>query len=103
MPMRKSFLARARLPLKHSLSTIRRLPPAWPPSPPRWAILMTGLAAERALFDKLVQSPESAALRHAFFAERAAAKIAGVTADTAVRPIRSAAVIGAGTMGAESR
>jgi len=59
-----------------------------------------GLTAERALFDKLVQSPESAALRHAFFAERAAAKIAGVTADTAVRPIRSAAVIGAGTMGA---
>jgi 3-hydroxyacyl-CoA dehydrogenase len=58
-----------------------------------------GLTEERALFDKLVQSPESAALRHAFFAERAAAKIAGVSADTAVRRIRSAAVIGAGTMG----
>ena len=59
-----------------------------------------GLTAERALFDKLVQSPVSASLRHAFFAERAAATSAGVTADTAVRPIRSAAVIGAGTMGA---
>jgi 3-hydroxyacyl-CoA dehydrogenase len=58
-----------------------------------------GLAEERALFVKLVQSPESAALRHAFFAERAAAKISGVSADTAVRRIRSAAVIGAGTMG----
>jgi 3-hydroxyacyl-CoA dehydrogenase len=58
-----------------------------------------GLAEERALFAQLMQSPESAALRHAFFAERAAAKIPGVGADVAVRKIRSAAVIGAGTMG----
>ena len=58
-----------------------------------------GLAEERALFARLVQSPESAALRHGFFAERAAAKIADVPANTAVRSIRSAAVIGAGTMG----
>jgi 3-hydroxyacyl-CoA dehydrogenase len=58
-----------------------------------------GLAEERALFAKLMQSPESAALRHAFFAERAAAKIPGLSADTPVRKIRSAAVIGAGTMG----
>jgi 3-hydroxyacyl-CoA dehydrogenase len=58
-----------------------------------------GLAEERALFARLVQSPESAALRHAFFAERAAAKIPDVPADTPVRKIRSAAVIGAGTMG----
>jgi 3-hydroxyacyl-CoA dehydrogenase len=58
-----------------------------------------GLAEERALFVKLVQSPESAALRHAFFAERAAGKISGLSADIAVRRIRSAAVIGAGTMG----
>src|SRR5512139_1676187 len=34
-----------------------------------------GLAFERGLFIELVQSPESKALRHAFFAERAAAKI----------------------------
>jgi 3-hydroxyacyl-CoA dehydrogenase len=58
-----------------------------------------GLALERALFVKLVASPESAALRHAFFAERTAARISGVSADTPVRKIRSAAVIGAGTMG----
>ena len=58
-----------------------------------------GLAAERALFAKLILSPESAALRHAFFAERAAAKVAGVAVDTPMRKIRTAAVIGAGTMG----
>jgi 3-hydroxyacyl-CoA dehydrogenase len=58
-----------------------------------------GLAEERAHFARLVQSPESAALRHAFFAERAAAKISGVSSGTAVRKIRSAGVIGAGTMG----
>jgi 3-hydroxyacyl-CoA dehydrogenase len=58
-----------------------------------------GLAKERELFMQLMQSSESAALRHAFFAERAAAKIPGVAADTEIRKIRSAAVIGAGTMG----
>jgi 3-hydroxyacyl-CoA dehydrogenase len=58
-----------------------------------------GLAKERELFEKLVQTPESAALRHAFFAERAAAKVPDVPADTKVREIRTAAVIGAGTMG----
>jgi 3-hydroxyacyl-CoA dehydrogenase len=58
-----------------------------------------GLAKERELFAQLMQSPESAALRHAFFAERAAAKIPGVPADAQVRKIRTAAVIGAGTMG----
>lgn len=59
-----------------------------------------GLAFERDLFLELVDTPESKALRHAFFAERAAAKIPGIGADTPLRPIRSAAVIGAGTMGA---
>ena len=58
-----------------------------------------GLAKERELFEKRVQTPESAALRHAFFAERAAAKVTDVPADTKVREIRTAAVIGAGTMG----
>jgi 3-hydroxyacyl-CoA dehydrogenase len=46
-----------------------------------------------------VQTPESRALRHAFFAERAASKIPDVPADTPVREIRQVAVIGAGTMG----
>jgi 3-hydroxyacyl-CoA dehydrogenase len=58
-----------------------------------------GLLLERELFMKLMQSPESAALRHAFFAERAAGKIPDVPADTKVREVRCAAVIGAGTMG----
>jgi 3-hydroxyacyl-CoA dehydrogenase len=58
-----------------------------------------GLAKERALFLELVMTPESRALRHAFFAERAASKIADVPEDTPVRPVRAAAVVGAGTMG----
>jgi len=58
-----------------------------------------GLRFERGLFIELVQSPESKALRHAFFAERAAAKIPDVPADTPTRPIRTAAIIGFGTMG----
>jgi 3-hydroxyacyl-CoA dehydrogenase len=58
-----------------------------------------GLKTERELFLQLVQTPESKALRHAFFAERAASKIPDVPADTPTREIRSAAVIGAGTMG----
>ena len=58
-----------------------------------------GLKKERELFLGLMQSPQSAALRHAFFAERAAARIADVPEGTPVREIRTAAVIGAGTMG----
>jgi 3-hydroxyacyl-CoA dehydrogenase len=58
-----------------------------------------GLKEERRLFVELVQTPESRALRHAFFGERAASKIPDVPADTPVREIKTAAVIGAGTMG----
>ncbi|MEK9719881.1 MAG: enoyl-CoA hydratase-related protein, partial [Quisquiliibacterium sp.] len=58
-----------------------------------------GLKAERAGFLELVQTPESRALRHAFFGERAAAKIPDVPADTPLRSIETAAVVGAGTMG----
>jgi 3-hydroxyacyl-CoA dehydrogenase len=58
-----------------------------------------GLAVERRLFLELVQTPESRALRHAFFGERAASKIPDVPDSTPVREIRQAAVIGAGTMG----
>src|SRR6185295_3738930 len=58
-----------------------------------------GLRTERDLFLTLLGTTESSALRHAFFAERAAAKIADVPEDTPSRQIRSAAVIGAGTMG----
>jgi 3-hydroxyacyl-CoA dehydrogenase len=58
-----------------------------------------GLKFERELFMQLVQTPESRALRHAFFAERAATKIPDVPENTPARKIASVAVIGAGTMG----
>ncbi|HET9725356.1 MAG TPA: 3-hydroxyacyl-CoA dehydrogenase NAD-binding domain-containing protein [Gemmatimonadales bacterium] len=59
-----------------------------------------GLAIERRAFTELMASPESRGLRHAFFAERAAAKVDGITAATPTRPLTQAAVVGAGTMGA---
>jgi 3-hydroxyacyl-CoA dehydrogenase len=58
-----------------------------------------GMRAEREGFVALMQTPESKALRHAFFAERAASKIGDVPEDTPQRPIAKVAVIGAGTMG----
>lgn len=58
-----------------------------------------GLAFERSLFMELVQTTQAKALRHMFFAERAAARIADVPASTPTRQIALAAVIGAGTMG----
>jgi 3-hydroxyacyl-CoA dehydrogenase len=58
-----------------------------------------GLAVERECFVALVQTPESRALRHAFFGERAASKIPDVPSNTPVRKIERIGVIGAGTMG----
>jgi 3-hydroxyacyl-CoA dehydrogenase len=58
-----------------------------------------GMKTEESLFIGLMSSPESKALRHAFFAMRAAAKIPDVPNSTPLRPIKSVAVIGAGTMG----
>jgi 3-hydroxyacyl-CoA dehydrogenase len=58
-----------------------------------------GLAVERRAFLELMETPESKGLRHAFFAERTAGKVEGIGPDTPVRPLESAAVIGAGTMG----
>ncbi len=58
-----------------------------------------GMAKERALFAKLVTGGQSAALRHAFFAERTAAKIDGLPKDVQPRAIRKVGVVGAGTMG----
>ncbi len=58
-----------------------------------------GLAREAELVNGLMETTESKALRHAFFAEREAGKIPDVPATTPVRPVRSVAVIGAGTMG----
>jgi len=58
-----------------------------------------GLLAERELFTQLMWSAESRALRHLFFAERAASKIPDVSSDTPLREVKKVAVIGAGTMG----
>ncbi|WP_395669661.1 3-hydroxyacyl-CoA dehydrogenase NAD-binding domain-containing protein [Rhodoferax sp.] len=58
-----------------------------------------GMAYERDALIELMWTSESRSLRHLFLAERAASKIPDVDADTAQRPIRKVAVIGAGTMG----
>ncbi len=58
-----------------------------------------GARFERELFLQLVQTPQSRALRHVFFGERAAAKIPDVPEDTPLRKIEKMAVVGAGTMG----
>jgi 3-hydroxyacyl-CoA dehydrogenase len=58
-----------------------------------------GLAKERELFQALINSDQAKALRHFFFAEREAAKVSDLPADTPVRPVTRAAIIGAGTMG----
>ena len=59
----------------------------------------TAMAFERETFLALRASPEAAALRHVFFAERAAPRPAALKG-VAPRPVRTAAVIGGGTMGA---
>jgi 3-hydroxyacyl-CoA dehydrogenase len=58
-----------------------------------------GLATEQKIFSELMVSEESMALRHAFFAERAAAKVVGLTDKTPQRKVSQVAIIGAGTMG----
>jgi len=58
-----------------------------------------GLRREREIFDVCLHSDQSKAQRHIFFAERTASKIPDVPKDTPVRPLKSGAVIGAGTMG----
>lgn len=59
--------------------------------------LAEGLARERALFEECMASPQRAALIHAFFAERAVAKIP--EADARPHPIAAVGVVGGGTMG----
>ncbi|GAM98244.1 enoyl-CoA hydratase [alpha proteobacterium U9-1i] len=58
-----------------------------------------GMKRERALFFELMTSTESAAQRHAFFAERETSKIPDIAPDTPTLPIKTVGVIGAGTMG----
>ncbi|MCR6663618.1 MAG: 3-hydroxyacyl-CoA dehydrogenase NAD-binding domain-containing protein [Luteimonas sp.] len=58
-----------------------------------------GQAREAALFLECARSPTSAALIHAFFAERQAGKVDRLDPAAPVLPIRDVAVLGAGTMG----
>ena len=55
-------------------------------------------ALERATFQRLRESEESAALRYLFFAEREAARIPDI-ANAVARPVGAVGVLGAGTMG----
>ena len=58
-----------------------------------------GCEVERRLFTECLFSDQSKALIHVFFGEREVAKIPDVPKDTAVKPIRKAAIVGSGTMG----
>lgn len=62
------------------------------------ASLSDGLAEERRTFVELRDSEEAAALRHVFFAERAAGKVEGLDAATA-RRIETIGIVGTGLMG----
>ena len=54
---------------------------------------------ERDAYNECCNSPQRKALVHLFFAEREARKIPDLPANTRALPIRSAAIVGAGTMG----
>ncbi len=58
-----------------------------------------GIKTERRLFSELENADEAKALRYAFFAEREVAKVPGAPKDYKPAAVKSAAVIGAGTMG----
>jgi 3-hydroxyacyl-CoA dehydrogenase len=58
-----------------------------------------GIALERAQFLSLRDGPQAAAMRHAFFAEREAAKIPSLSREMKPRPIERIGIVGSGTMG----
>lgn len=58
-----------------------------------------GQALEHELFNQLVKGDQSRSLRHAFFAERAAAKIDALPNDVLPREVGHVGIVGAGTMG----
>jgi 3-hydroxyacyl-CoA dehydrogenase len=60
--------------------------------------LAEGLAEERRTFVELRDSEEAAALRHVFFAERAAGKVEGLE-NVAPRKIETVGIVGTGLMG----
>ncbi len=61
--------------------------------------LAQGLEYETKRVNELKATTESRALVHVFFAERETRKVPGIGREVKPRPIRSAAIIGAGTMG----
>jgi 3-hydroxyacyl-CoA dehydrogenase len=58
-----------------------------------------GCKFEQKLFIECLLSEQSKALIHVFFSEREVSKIPGVPKETQLIPVKSAAVVGAGTMG----
>jgi len=56
-------------------------------------------AFEERSFNECKDSPQRAALSYIFFAEREAAKIAGISPEVKAQPVKSVAIVGAGTMG----
>ena len=58
-----------------------------------------GMKVERDNFQKCLTHPQRAAMIHVFFAERQAARIPDVPAETPKKDIKSAATVGAGLMG----
>ena len=58
-----------------------------------------GLASERETFLELAKGRQSQAMRHLFFAERAAARIEGLPKDAPTLPVARVGMVGAGTMG----
>jgi len=58
-----------------------------------------GIRRENEIFEQCLHSDQCKGLIHAFFAERAVAKIPDIPKETALYTIRSAGIIGAGTMG----
>jgi 3-hydroxyacyl-CoA dehydrogenase len=58
-----------------------------------------GCRYERRIFEDLLLTTESKALRHAFFGERAVGRIPGIGEDAKTLEVRTVAILGAGTMG----
>ena len=58
-----------------------------------------GCQREREVFFTCVRSDQAKALIYAFFAERGASRVPGVTKDTPVASVKSVGIVGSGTMG----
>jgi 3-hydroxyacyl-CoA dehydrogenase len=58
-----------------------------------------GMKVERRLFEECMQSSQSAALQHLFFAERMSSKINNLPKETQLKDIKRVGIIGGGLMG----